>query len=92
MSDTAERLLREKLESLQDDGSEGYPFSQEEIDLMITALSTIEHNESAASREEICPTCLTASERESKCPDDWHKNPAVAAPIAESLPERKDRP
>ena len=34
--------LLQKIESLQDDGSEGYPFSQEELDLIVSSLRALE--------------------------------------------------
>ena len=34
--------LLQKIESLQDDGSEGYPFSQEELDLIVSSLRALQ--------------------------------------------------
>lgn len=41
--------LADKIEGLQDDGSEGYPWSQEELDLIISALRALD-SDNAASR------------------------------------------
>ena len=43
--------LREKISSLGDDGSEGCPFSQDELDLIVAALSAQQPVASAAVRE-----------------------------------------
>ena len=47
MSDKAKLVekaqeLIEKIQSLSDDGSEGYPWSQDELDLIVLALSQLE--------------------------------------------------
>ena len=37
-----QRELLQKIESLQDDGSEGFPFSQEELDLIVSSLRALQ--------------------------------------------------